>query len=229
MDMRRATALVLMGFMSTLFSQSANAMEVVFGNLGSDGNGSIGTLNMDIGTGLIDDANWVAEGFNTGTSSFLTITSVTLGIWGTSSGTVPITVSIYEGTGAPTEPDASPLYTSDVTNVGLQNRYQFNFTGGAVLLPSTSYFILANTGSWYYNANTLPAEPTGQNSSGYTFVSTLQSNYTGTTPAGPWITSESTRFSVSITAVPEPSTFALGTICVMAACFISKRRARRLV
>jgi hypothetical protein len=207
----------------TFCSLNARA-EIVFGNLGASGTGAIGTTNTDIGTQDPVDINWLAQGFNTGTSSNLTVTSVRLGLFGSNPGTIPLTVSIFaSGTGG--VPAALPLYTSSVTQVGSAARYAFTFSN-AVLEPNTSYFIVPNGGSWYWNTGS-PAAPIGQNASGYSFVSTLESYYQGTTPAGPWETGSSVRYSVSVEAVPEPSTIVMAGLGGLGLLAMERNRRRR--
>ncbi len=174
--------------------------EVVFGNLGVSGTNALGTTSTDIESG-----SWIAQGFNTGTSTFLSLESVTLGLFGTDAGTIPLTVGIWSGA-TPTTLEV----TSSPTSVGDIGRYAFSFPS-FTLLPSTTYWVVANGGSWYFNTGS-PAAPQGQNASGYTYVDTLESSAIGASPAGPW-TDEGTpvRYSVSVvSAVPEPSALSLG-------------------
>jgi MYXO-CTERM domain-containing protein len=207
----------------TFCSLNAQA-EIVFGNLGASGTTPLGTTNTDIGTQDPVDINWLAQGFNTGTSSNLTISAVTLGIFGSDAGTIPLTVSIF-ASGPGGGPAALPLYTSSVTNVGSTTKYAFNFTG-AVLQPNTDYFIVPSGGSWYWNTGS-PAAPLGQNASGYSYVSTLESYSQGVTPAGPWETAGSTRYSVSVEAVPEPSSLVMAGLGAGGLAMLERTRRRR--
>lgn len=204
---------------------SLNAQaEIVFGNLGASGSTTLGTTNTDIGTQDPVDINWIAQGFNTGTSSNLTISSVTLGIFGSDGDAIPLTVSIFaSGTGG--VPAASPLFTSSITNVGSTGKYAFNFTS-AVLQPNTDYFIVPSGGSWYWNTGS-PAAPVGQNASGYTYVSTLESYNQGVTPGGPWDTGSSSRYSVSVEAVPEPSSLVMAGLGAGGLAMLERTRRRR--
>lgn len=183
---------------------------VVYGNLGPAGATPLGTTNTDLGTGDPLAPNWIAQGFKTGpNSTALTVNSVTVGLFATDSGTIPITVSIYAKSNEGNFPEASPLFTSSPTNVGGTAKYVFGFSN-AILSPNTTYWIVPNDGSWYHNTGS-PAGPIEQNVSGYTYVDTLESLSTSGTPSGPWTDEEvSARYSVSIQAVPEPA--ALGLI-----------------
>lgn len=207
----------------TLCSFNARA-EIVFGNLGASGTTPLGTTNTDIGTQDPADINWIAQGFNTGSSSNLTISTITLGIFGSDAGTVPLTVSIF-ASGSGGGPAALPLYTSSVTNVGTVNKYAFKFTG-ADLLANNTYFIVPNGGSWYWNTGS-PAAPSGHNSSGYSYVSTLESYSQGATPAGPWETGSSARYSVSVEAVPEPSSLVMAGLGIGGLAMLERSRRRR--
>jgi hypothetical protein len=91
----------------------AGSADVVFGNLGSSGTGSLGTQNSDVGQNV---NNYIAQGF-TAAGLNLNVTSISLGLFGDS---VPATIAIFaDNFGAPA---ASPLFTSSVTNVGAYMR-----------------------------------------------------------------------------------------------------------
>lgn len=194
--------------------------EIVFGNLGATGTTAISTTTTDLGQQKPNDVNWLAQGFNTGASSNLIVDSVTIGVFGSSAGTVPLTVSIFSGSG---NVPGTALYTSAATNVGLENKYTFAFTG-AVLQPNTDYYVVPNGGSWYWNTGS-PAAPEGQNSSGYTYTRTVESQAQTTTPAGPWVDpASSNRYSVTLTAVPEPSTVGLAGVGILGVAVMKRRR-----
>lgn len=200
-------------------SRNAQA-EIVFGNLGATGTNALSTTTTDLGTQQANNVNWLAQGFNTGAASKLVVDSVTLGIFGSNIGTVPLTVSIFSSTGG--LPDQA-IFTSNPTNVGLQDKYTFSFTG-AVLQANTDYFVVPNGGSWYLHTGS-PAAPQGQNSSGYSYTRTVDSQAQTTTPAGPWTDPAiSDRYSVSITAVPEPSTVGLAGIGILGVAIMRRRR-----
>lgn len=166
---------------------------VVFGNLGTSGTGGLGSTNTDIGPTL---GNYLAQGF-TAASPNLSVTSVSLGLFG--DGSIPSTVSIFaDNFGVPA---ASPLFTSAVTNVGAKGTYAFSFTG-ANLTNGSSYWVIPQSDvSWYLNSP--GSAPTAQNSSGYVFTNTLENSGSG------WGTAGSNRYSVSVQAVPEPTTYAM--------------------
>lgn len=201
--------------------------ELVFGNLGADGSTALGTLNNDVGPGL----GWVAQGFGTGTSSSLQLQSVTLGLFATDSGTIPLTVSIFTGmvSGPNIVPDTS-LYTSAVTNVGNTGKYTFTFSN-ALLQANTTYFVIPVGGSWYFNTGS-PAAPVGQNGSGYVSAGTWESFATNSTPVGPWEVAEYSRYSLSVTAtsaVPEPGTWFAAALLVGGAVYVRCRKRNQAV
>jgi len=159
-------------------------------------------------------------------ATLLDLQSITVGLFGTNVSTIPLTVSIYADSAG--NPAATPLFTSAVTQVGTTDKYTFSFTG-ASLSANTTYWVVPNGGSWYYNAGTPPA-PMAHNASGYTYVGGRESLSTGVTPASSvWDVGGNNRYSVSITAVPEPSTLTLAGIGLAMVVGLEVRRRRRQV
>jgi hypothetical protein len=191
--MIRQSVLCIAAIAALALSSIAHAA-VVFGNLGTSGTGALGTTNTDIGP-TID--NYLAQGF-TAASPNLNVTSISFGLFG--DGSIPSTVSIFaDNFGSPA---ATPLFTSSVTNVGAKGTYAFSFTG-ANLTNGLNYWVIPQSDvSWYLNSP--GSAPTAQNSSGYVFTNTLENN--GSTG---WGTAGSNRYSISVQAVPEPTTYAM--------------------
>lgn len=187
--------------------------DVVFGNLGTSGTGGLGGTNTDVGPGVND---YIAQGF-TAASPNLAVTSVSLGLFGATEGTVPATIAIYANNFG--QPAASPLYTSNTVNIGSKATYTFSFSGANLTNGSTYWVIPQSDMSWYLNNP--GSAPVEQNSSGYTFVNTLE-NIGGSG----WSTAGSNRYSISIVAVPvpEPSTYALAAAGLAIAGFMRARR-----
>jgi hypothetical protein len=211
----------------TFCSLNARA-EVVFGNLGASG------TNQYFGSSTnLKATSWLAQGFNTGTTSTnLTVSSITLGLFGVSEGTVPLTVSIYSNDSFNGNVPGTLLHTSSITNVGGDGNYPFAFTG-ADLAANTSYWIVPNGGgsvAWYLRGGATKV-PTAQNSSGYSYVGTAGSLASTSSPSGPWsqgadnIISEG--YTVSITAVPEPSTIVMAGLGGLGLLAIERNRRRR--
>ena len=216
-------------------SVGANASAgIVFGNLGATGATSLSSTNTDLGTQSNVAVNWIAQGFNTGSSSQLYLNSVELGMYGIGVGSIPLTVSIFSSvSNAP----GSLLYTSASTNVGDVGKYSFSFSG-LQLQPNTGYFVVPNDGAWYLNTGS-QAGPIAQNSSGYTALGTFVSYAQGSTPSGSWVSffdaGESNRYSVSVlssSSVPEidPSGVA-SALALVAGAFslLERRRGKPLV
>ncbi len=188
--------------------------DVVFGNLGASGTGALGTTNTDIGP---TQGDYLAQGF-TASSPLLSIASIELGLFG--DGAIPTTVGIFADNFG--QPAASPLFTSGTVTVGAKATYQFNFSG-ANLTNGSSYWVLPlGDVSWYLNSP--GSAPTAQNGSGYVFTNTLEN-----IAAGGWVTAGSNRYSISVQAVPEPSTYVLAAAGLGIACLVSSRRRRHAV
>lgn len=203
-----AVALAAIACSSVVFAVPS---DVVFGNLGASGTGGLGSTNTDIGPTQND---YLAQGF-TAASPNLSLTSVSLGLFG--DGSIATSVGLYADNFG--QPAASPLYTSSVVNVGAKTTYTFNFTGANLTNGSTYWVVPLSDVSWYLNNP--GSAPVGQNSSGYAFVNTLE-NIDG---AG-WTGAGSNRYSLSVTAVPEPSTYAMAGIGMAAAGLLRWRRRR---
>ena len=194
---------------TALASHAAAQTDVVFGNLGSSGTNTVGAFNGDVGTGS-DPFLLAAQGF-TAASPNLTLQSVDL--WLFSTGT-SASVGIYsDNAGVP----GSLLFASNSQAISNKSLYSFSFSG-ATLASGSSYWIVPQTLgeiSWYLT----PAAPTQQNSSGYSFLGASQDSGSG------WTSIDATdTFSVSVKAVPEPSTFALAGIAIAAAGLMRWRR-----
>ena len=218
---RAAGAFIAVAVM--MASLPSQAGTIVYGNLGASGTSALSTTNTDIGSQKPSDVNWLAQGFNTGTSSLLSIDSVTLGIFGGDPVAIPLTVSIYSSVLG--KPDA-PLFTSSPTLVGAGEKYQFAFSG-ANLSANTDYFVVPNGGSWYLVGGQAPFTPQQQNASGYTYTRTVESTATTTTPAGPWTEpAVSDRYAVSVEAVPEPSTLMLAGVGLAGGLAVEQNRRR---
>jgi MYXO-CTERM domain-containing protein len=171
---------------------------VVFGNLGTDGNGALTNTSTDIGDGV---GFSIAIGFTAASPDFK-VNSITLGLAGELSTS---SVGIYaDNSGVP---GSSPLYTSSSETIGSKGSYTFSFTG-ATLTAGTSYFLVPSGNVSWYTASTTPSQ---KNSSGYAFTQALEK-----TGSGEWGAAGSNRYSVSITAVPEPGSALLGAFGLLA-------------
>lgn len=185
-------------------SRAAPITNVVFGNLGSSGTNSVGSFSGDISIG----GNSLAQGF-TAASPKLTVQSVSLWLSGSSSST---TVRIFNSDGG--QP-GDPVAISGSQTVGAKGLYQFSFSG-TELTNGTNYWIVPNGNVSWYLAGSAPTE---QNASGYSFTGALERPQFGS-----WQTAGTNTMSVSINAVPEPSSYALAAIGFGIAGFVRWRR-----
>lgn len=199
MTARRCFALAVC--MLAVSAQSVRA-DVVYGNLGSDGNGALSDLGADFGPSAAV-FKILAQGFTTGSSvDFLTLQTVSIGAFAESASARGL--AIY--TNAVGDVPGTFVAGSSAVIVQAKDTYTFNF-GGVELDPSTSYWVVPQFNAdwfWYQNEELVP--PVGQNGSGYTFLGAKRSN---NDLSGVWANTSS-AFSVSISAVPEPSSVIMG-------------------
>jgi hypothetical protein len=190
---------------------AAPITNVVFGNLETSGTGAITNTNTDVGP---------TAGFNiaqsfTAASPNLNVASITLGLFG--DGAISTTVGIFSDNSG--EPAAAPLFTSSAVTVGAKGLYSFGFSG-ATLTAGLNYWVYPLADVSWYTASTVPV---AQNSSGYAYNATEENDGSGWVPAG------SNRYSISVSAVPEPSTYALAAVGLGVAGFVRARRRKSAV
>jgi hypothetical protein len=213
--MKRSSLLGRLGFVLAVGVVALSSMiakaDVVFGNLGTSGTGALTNTSTDVGPTLGFN---IAQSF-TAASPNLDVTSITLGLFG--DGAISTTVGIFsDNTGAPA---ASPLFTSSAVTVGAKDLYTFGFSG-ATLTAGLNYWVYPLADVSWYTASTAPVE---QNSSDYAFNATGENDGSGWVPAG------SNRYSISVSAVPEPSTYALAAVGLGVAGFVRARRRKSAV
>lgn len=193
--------------------------DVVFGNLGASGTGDLGGTNTDISPS--GDVAGLAQGFSTGaaSASTLTVQSITLGLFGATIPAPPVSTSVGIYADIAGSPAPTALYTSSSVSIQETDRYTFPFSS-AVLQANTTYWVIPTAGiSWHIN--TPGSTPTAQNGSSYSYVGTLELP-TGESPS--WQAAGLERYSISINAVPEPSTYALAALGLGVAGLVRSRR-----
>jgi len=207
---------------------SAVRAEVVFGNLGQNGTAAIS----DDLNALITSSNWRAHGFLVGGSNRI-LQSVVLGlesdvaitarvqIFASGTGSLP-TGALPAGTALGT---ATQQVTTDSATL-----YTFSFPNLALDIGSSYWAVVSaqSAGNLSWSFNNAELSPSEQNSSGWTFTGTVRSTNAGTSWPDYNVSGTQTTPSMSISAVPEPSTYVLG-ITALALCGIAASRRRRAI
>lgn len=217
--LRRTT--ISLALVATSFTFASHSLAAtVFGNLGASGTNAFGGTNTDYGPADTAEIN-LAQGFSTGASPWLTVESITLGLFVSDATPANRTVSIWSNNaGVP----GTSLFTSAPVSVGSTASYTFAFTG-ATLSGSSSYWVVPEgPASWYVASGSLFALPTSQNGSGYAPIDALVLSATSSN----WESSQIKSYSVSIGAVPEPSGMMLSGVGMASAIFFLLRRRRRV-
>jgi hypothetical protein len=195
--------------------------EVVFGNLGPTGAGSLSSTQTDIGPSAAT-TEAIAIGFETGAfSTNPSLQSVTIGTFAASSGTLSRTISIYSNNaGLP----GTSLFMSSVIQVGSNGKYPFDFSNVNLDTDSTCWIVPDFSVDWTWvqeaEDEVIPGQ---QNASWYTYVN--RSRIQKSNP-GVWANSGNSVYAISVTAVPEPSTVALTAAALGLGCFAALHRRR---
>ena len=212
----------VLGVCITSSASTANA-DTGYGNLGADGTGSLGDNYAQR-----DFFNLGAfQQFRTGSNTaFLTLESIHLGLSEGNPAGVNRTVGVYQWDTGPFATTPVLLATSNPTLVLGKGVYQFSFNPETpvTLAASTTYWISPAFGSssrWYQNA--AATAPTAFNDSGYEFLGA------GRYSSMAWPTNSSDQgLSLSINAVPEPSTSAMALAGLgLTSCWIWRRYTRK--
>jgi hypothetical protein len=229
MKFRLVLSALVAGLLASSTVQAAPVVDnVVFGNMGPTGSDPLDSGNVaQMGSTVSGSSgNKFAVAFTTGTlSNFLKIQSVTLGLGDISPFSTAILNLVADNSSSPT---GSTLATQSLL-VQANGLYTFGL-GTITLAPSTTYWVTLeadnptapSTFSWLRGDPT--SSPTGQNGSGYTFPSNggMRSQN-----GGSWtVNSGADTLSINVSAVPEPSTYALAAVGLGLAGFIRARRRR---
>ena len=196
---------------------------VVFGNLGATASDPLNGTNTDILVSATASGQFsgLAQGFTTGNNtSFLTLQSVILGLFA-DVGVPSRTVSLYtNNAGVP----GTEVAVSSAVAVGATGKYTFNFANVS-LSANTGYWIVPqNEVSWHLNSDV--SVPSVQNASGYSYLGTSAKTFAS---GNSWDSSGLTQYSLSVQAVPEPSTYALAALGLGVAGIVRARRRKAAV
>jgi len=164
-----------------------------------------------------------SQGFSVGSTAYA-LSRIDLGL-GSTGAPSPV-VSIYSNSAS--NPGTS-LATFTTTST-VASKQVYSFTGSYTLSANTNYWIvLSNTNSasqesyeWY--TNDAFTDPSAKNTSGFTYLGTKEKDGVG----GNWNTTiSSLSINLAGTAVPEPSTYALGLIATGVLAAMARRRKAR--
>lgn len=186
--------------------------DVVLGNLGSSGTNTVGNFNDDTGPAL---NSYIGQGFVVSSPrTQLKSVSLWLQVTGTAASANTV-VGILADNGG--KPASVPLYASNSVSVGSKGLYEFTFPASILTAGSTYWAVPVGDVSWYLASGA----PTQQQGSGYSFVGTAQN-----ISSGGWTPGLTEFYSISVQAVPEPSTYALAAIGLGVAGVLRHRRRR---
>lgn len=220
-----AAALVCLSFTgSAAVSHAAPVSDILFGNLGPSGTNALAPLT----NASITDLNWLAQGFTVGGTNTV-LSSVTLGLYDNNNTVARVQVF---ASGSGSVPSGLPLATLTQNVSSLTPALMtFSFSPSLSLTTGSSYWVVVSTteslGLFNWAFNNEGDFPTEQNLSGYSPLNPVTK--LSTNSGASWSSSGSNRpASISITAVPEPSSIVLAGLGVLAAGYQLRRRMKRV-
>lgn len=212
-------------------AHAAPVTDIVFGNLGSAGTNALdeGSVAQIGGTVPSGNGDKYAIAFTTGSNTdYLKLNSVTLGLGDVSPFSTAILKIVADNAGSPT---GSQLATQSLV-VGANGLYDFSL-GAVTLSANTQYWVTLEAQdpgnpsffNWLRNADTV--SPTAQNGSDYSFPT--GGSMRNLNNAGWSNYASGAQLSISVHAVPEPSTYALAAAGLGVAGLVRARRRKALV
>lgn len=218
--------------LSVIGPAAVSHADIVYGNLGASGTNA---LTPEAFSKIeITNMRWLAQGFTVGGTN-TELSSVTLGLYDTNNTLARVQLfasgSSSVPSGSPLVPSGSPLATlTQTVSSTTPALMTFSFSPSLSLTSGSSYWVVVSTtettGTFDWAFNSGNDSPTAQNLSGYSASSpaTLFSDNAGVA----WGSSSFARpASISITAVPEPSSIVLAGLGVLAAGYQLRRRMKR--
>lgn len=211
--------------LSVIGPAAVSHADIVYGNLGASGTNAI---TPEVFSKVeITNTRWLAQGFTVGGTN-TELSSVTLGLYDTNN-TLARVQLFASGSGS--VPSGSPLATlTQTVSSTTPALMTFSFSPSLSLTSGSSYWVVVSTtettGTFDWAFNSGNDLPTAQNLSGYSALSpaTLFSDSAGVG----WGFSDFARpASISITAVPEPSSIVLAGLGVLAAGYQLRRRMKQ--
>jgi len=227
----KKTLLSILG-VATLALGSAQSA-VVFGNLGQDETGTLSDSSFNLTT-----LRWAAIGFevNTNPGQWYDLQSVKIGLVGVGD----VKLSLY--TSVANAPGSLIGAVSDTESVSDENNpVKVSFTLNQTLQANTPYWFVAErvgTGNTQWVANLAGTQPVAftpvspvlpNTPSGWSYLGALVSTNSG----GAWVAATGSNIpivdalSISVTAIPEPGTWAAMAILAGGAAFAGWRRRRQ--
>ena len=218
--MTRQPTLLVAAILALAVNSVAHAAPIntVFGNLGANGTDPL-AASTNAG---ISDSTWLMHGFTVGSPKNI-LQTVRLGLFDNDS--TIARVQIYQDSSG--LPSGSPLGTQSAAVSSVTPAFQTFDFGNLALTTGSSYWVVVSAPNasslfnWAFNDN--GDFPGTQNASGWTPLSPVTK--ISTDSGLNWANSGSNRpAAISITAVPEPSTYAMAAVGFAAAGLARWRR-----
>jgi hypothetical protein len=232
----KKTFLNIIGIAALAVSSAQSA--VVFGNLGEAENAGLDEIN----TQVLGTTRWFAVGFNLASNpgQWYGLQSVKLGLIGSAN----VTLSLYSDAGG--SPGTALTQTDTEAVSGGPGLVSFDLSQGGSVTPSGNWTNISPGNYWFVakssgfvnwvnsasgttpsefsptNINVGPASPSGWSYVGTKFTTTSGTSWTAVSSGAP-----AQNLSISVTAIPEPGTWAAMAIFAGGAAYAGWRRRRQ--